>query len=139
MRSDPAIFHQANTALGKEPRHVINIVFDVGSIYLTSHAGIPNVPGVVIDGVIERPTVISQRIRPDDGRSEMGAASFKLVDVGSAFTTEIRAKLAAGKGLRGKTVRFYRGYAGMDFTQFVLIATQKIISAAQVERGYDVR
>lgn len=111
MRSDPAVFAIQNEASTKKPRFVIGIEFDVESVYLTSHAGISGVPGVVIENVLRRPSAVSQRIVPDEGRSEIGSFTFSLIDLASAFTLEIRDKLGDGKGLRGKKVRFWVGYS----------------------------
>lgn len=124
MRTDSARFHQANTQLAKEPRHVVNIEFPTASIYCTSHGDISGVPGVVMNGVLQKPIVVSQRIVPDEGRSEIGSASFRLIDLASVFTDDIRAKLAAGNGLRRRRVRFYRGFAGFAWADMQLIQTQ---------------
>lgn len=134
MRQDSAAFAAANEAKTKEPKFVVAIVFDVASIYVTSHAGITSVPGVVLANMLQDTSAISQRIIPDQARSEIGSMSFKVVDVGGAFTTEVKNKLGAGKGLKGKTVRLYVGYGSMDFTQFQLFQTQ-VITAASADDG----
>src|SRR5262245_36202493 len=118
MRVDTAAFKRANDAPGKSPRFVVAILFDVASIYITSHSDITSVPGVVLQGALKRPSAISQKIVPDEGRSEIGTFSFDVVDLGSDFTDEVRSKLAAGKGLRGKTVQLWVGFKGFDFTAF---------------------
>lgn len=134
MRQDNQQFAIANQAPGKSPRFVVAIIFEVGSLYITSHDDIPNVPGVVFEGMLERPSGISQRIIPDDGRTEIGTFSFSIVDVGSAFTDEVRAKLTAGASLRGKSVRLYVGYRGFDFSAFQLFQTQ-VISGVEYDDG----
>lgn len=111
MRTDPAVFALQNEAQSKRPRFVIGIEYDVESIYLTSHADISGIPGVLVANVLRKPSAVSQRIVPDEGRSEIGSFSFSVVDVDSAFTEAIRAKLNDFKGLRGKKVRFWVGYA----------------------------
>lgn len=111
MRSDPVAFASQNEAPSKKPRFVIQIEYDVESIYLTSHTGISGVPGIVMENVLRKPSAVSQRIVPDEGRSEIGSFTFSLVDLNSIFTEEIREKLGDGKGLRGKKVRFWVGYA----------------------------
>src|ERR1043165_7977284 len=78
---------------------------------MTSHTDISGIPGVVMENVLQKPSAVSQRIVPDEGRSEIGSFSFSLVDLESVFTQEIREKLQDGKGLRGKKVRFWVGYA----------------------------
>lgn len=134
MRADTATFHSYNVAPQKSPRFVVAIIFDVGSIYITSHTGITTVPGIVLDGHLKEPSAISQRIVPDEGRSEIGSMSFTLIDKDSSFTNEARSKLNAGKGLRGKEVRLYVGYEGLDFTQFQRFQTQ-VISDVEYDEG----
>jgi hypothetical protein len=111
MRDDPAAFKLLNESPTKRPRFVVSIQYDVESIYMTSHPGITGVPGIVMEDVLRAPSAISQRIVPDEGRSEIGTFSFSLVDLAKIFTEEVREKLNDGKGLRGKTVRFWVGYA----------------------------
>src|SRR6185312_7951356 len=110
MRSDPIQFALANTSADRRPRFVIKIEYPVASIYLTSHDDITGVPGDVIAGVVEKPSSVSQRLYPDEGRSDIGSFSFTVVDVSSAFTESLRSQLADnGYGIRGKRVLFYIG------------------------------
>jgi hypothetical protein len=124
MRADTTLFHNANVAPQKSPRFVVGIIFDVASIYITSHTGITSVPGVVIDGALRATSALSMKIVPDEGRTEIGAMAFELVDIESQMTDELRSKLSGGAGLRGKEVRLYVGYEGMDFTAFQRFQTQ---------------
>jgi hypothetical protein len=139
MRFDTATFHSANVAPQKSPRFVVAIIFDVASIYITSHTGITTVPGVVIDGALRNPSAISQRIVPDEGRTEIGAMSFDVVDLESQLTEEFRDKLAGGAGLRGKEVRLYVGYEGMDFTAFQRFQTQVVSDVSFDDGTYHVQ
>jgi hypothetical protein len=134
VRYDAVRFAQADRASDKRPRFVVNIAFDTGSLYFTSHSGISGVPGTVIEGVVEDIDAVSQRIVPDESRSEIGAMSFSLVDRSSTVTTEFRSKLASLKGLRGKTVRLYRGFEGFAWSEFSLFQTQ-IIKDAEFDFG----
>lgn len=124
MRADTVTFNSANTAPQKSPRFVVAIIFDVASIYITSHTGITTVPGVVIDGALRGTAALSQKIVPDEGRTEIGAMSFEVVDLEAELTDEFRSKLQGGDGLRGKECRLYVGYEGMDFTAFQRFQTQ---------------
>lgn len=164
MRSDPLYFSVENESAAKRPRFVIAIEYDVESIYLSSHAGISGVPGIHIENVLRRPSATSQRIVPDEGRSEIGSLSFSLVDLNRAFTEEVREKLGDGKGLRGKKVRFYVGYqhqfevegggfgtwgetfgygAGTTydarFEEFQLFQTQIVVDASYEDGIYEVK
>lgn len=134
MRSDSLQFAAANLAPAKSPRFVVAILYDVGSLYITSHSDISGVPGIVIQGALQRPSAISQRIVPDEGRSEIGTFSFDLVDIDSEFTDEVRTKLAAGAGLRGRRVQLWVGYRGFAFSAFQLFQTQ-VVSEASYQNG----
>lgn len=134
MRNDSLAFKTLNEAPGKSPRFVVIIVFDVASIAVTSHSDITSVPGIVLADCLKSPSAISQRIVPDEGRSEIGTFSFDIVDLNSDFTDEVRAKLAAGKGLRNKTVQLWCGFKGQDFSLFQLFQTQ-IVSGCEYDAG----
>jgi hypothetical protein len=128
VRVDTPAFAVADQAPSREPRFVVRIEFEVSSPYITSHDDIPSVPGLVIQGALKKPSAISQKIVPDEGRSEIGSFTFSLVDVGSQFTAAMRDQLQnQSAGLRGKVVRFYVGYRGLDFTAFQLFQTQIVI------------
>jgi hypothetical protein len=134
MRADTVTFHNANVAPQKSPRFVVAIIFDVASFYITSHTGITTVPGTVFDGALKATSAFSQKIVPDEGRTEIGAMSFEVVDLSSAFTLATRSKLGGGDGLRGKEVRLYVGYEGMDFTAFQRFQTQ-VVSDVEFDDG----
>lgn len=129
MKYDNPKFATADRSSSRRARFVVMIEFDTGSIYCTSHVGISGVPGIVLDGILKDISATSQRIVPDEGRSEIGSMSFSLVDRNSAVTNEFRAKLVALKGLRGKTVRLYRGFEGFTWSEFSLFQTQVIYDA----------
>jgi len=133
MRTDPATFHAANVASIKEPRFVVRIEYPT-PVLITSHAGIAGLSGTVIEGALLEPSIISQRLNPIDGRSEIGSASFSVVDLGGALTDEIRSRLGAASGLRDKQVAFFLGYAGLAFSDFVLVGTQRV-TEAQYDKG----
>lgn len=134
MRSDSVSFKALNEAPSKEPRFVIKIEFSASSLYLTSHADITGVPATVLVGGVQEPFIASQKLNPDEARAEIGSASFRVVDLASGFTNAIRSKLDAGEGLRKKLVRFYMGYAGQAFSEFVLMGTQEV-NEASYDRG----
>lgn len=140
MRADSLKFALANTSASRKPRFAIKIEYAVSSVYLTSHDDIPNVPGDVIQSVVQKPSSISQRIYPDEGRSDIGSFSFTVLDKAEALTDSLRAQLADnGAGIRGKPVKFYIGYKGFDFTDFALFTTQ-IVSGVTYKAGlYTVR
>jgi len=135
MRIDPGQFAVLNQAASKSPRFVLSIEYETESLYLTSHTGITSVPGIVIDGVLQEPDAISQRIRPDEGRSEIGTLTFAVIDKDSAFTNYVRNNLQTdNEGVRLRTARFFVGYEGLDFTGFVLFQTQ-VIKSVSYDKG----
>ncbi len=134
MRVDSTQFALKNEAANREPRCVIRIEFDTASPHLTSHDDITGVPGTPIYGVVQKPSAISQRIIPDEGRSEIGSFTFTLVDKNSQFTDAMRAQLANRAGLRKRRAQFYVGYKGDAFSQFQLFQTQ-VVSRCKYKSG----
>lgn len=138
MRTDGAVFDVLNTSAVKEPRFVVKIEYPVDSIYITSHTGIAGIPGTVLEGALQEPSIVSQRLNPIEGRSEIGSASFTVVDLAANFTTEIRERLNDDVGLRQRQVRFYLGYAGLAFSDFVMVGTQQITQAVYDRARYSI-
>jgi hypothetical protein len=134
MRTDPAVFAVRNTSAQKSPRFVIKIEYSSYSLHLSSHNDIDGVPSPHLEGCVVEPSISSQKLNPDQGRAEIGAASFAVLDRTGALTSQLRSLLVGGQGLRGRQVRFYLGYEGMNFTEFVLVGTQ-IVKDAAYDRG----
>lgn len=139
MRVDPPLFDALNRADSKEPRFVVKIDYPVDSLYVTSHAGISGVPGTVLDGSLEEPSIVSQRLNPIEGRSEIGSASFSVIDRAAEFTDEVRERLSDDVGLRNRQCAFYLGFAGMAFADFVLVGTQRVTEASFDRGRYQIR
>jgi hypothetical protein len=89
---------------------------------------------LLLPACLMEPSVTSQKLNPDQGRAEIGAASFAAIDKAGAMTAAIQESLQFGDGLRNKTARFYLGYQGLDFSEFQLVATQ-IVKSASYDRG----
>lgn len=139
MRTFGPSFTYANQASEKAPRFVLKIAFDDDPIYLTSHAGIPDVPDTVIPNVLQRPSAISQKIVPDEGRSEIGAISFSAIDKNSVLTDAIRARLTDGEGVRHKVVELLQGFSRANFTQYQRFQTQIIQGVSYNEGVYSFK
>jgi hypothetical protein len=137
VRTDPQPFAARNLAAHKAPRFVVCVEFP-SPLYLSSHADITGVPATHLAGCLIEPSVSSQKINPDEGRAEIGAASFSVADLGGQFTSTIRDLQASGYGLRDKTCRFYLGYEGLAWSDFVLVGTQIVKSAAFDKGAYRV-
>ena len=134
MRVDAPAFAAKNLAAAKSPRMVVKIEYSAVSLYLSSHADITGIPATHIAGCLIEPSITSQKLNPDQARAEIGSASFTAADVNTEISDNIRALNAAGEGLRGRTCRFYLGYEGLAWSDFVLVGTQ-IISDASYDRG----
>ncbi len=115
---------------------------ETGAI-LTTEAGTPILVeselgtaggALLLRGCLVEPTVTSQKLNPDQGRAEIGAASFVALDRSGALTAALQESLTFGDGMRNKTCRFYLGYEGLDWSEFQLVATQ-IIKSATYDRG----
>lgn len=86
---------------------------------------IPHLPA--LDARLESVGVVSQRIYPDEGRSTIGNFGFEALDTNASLTTEQRTQLLTNDvGLRGKRVRFFVGFAGMEFADFQTYCTQQL-------------
>lgn len=138
MRNDSIRFAQSDRARRRSPRYIVAIIFPTASVYCTSHGDIANVPGVVINDVLREPSAISQRLVPDEGRAEIGSFSFSLIDRDGEFTDAIRTHLVDDEGIRGREVRFFIGYEGFDFSEFVRFTTQIVVSDSVKDGVYDV-
>ena len=137
MRTDPAAFNELNSASVKEPRFVVRVNFST-PILITSHTGITGLSGAVIDGALIEPSIVSQRLNPIEGRSEIGSASFQVADLAGTLTDEIRSRLGAAAGLRDKQVEFFLGYAGLAFADFVRVGTQRVTEATFDKGRYQI-
>jgi len=128
MRQDPQPFSSSNTARVKEPRYVVQLLFDVSSPSFTSHAGITGIAGDVIESTLVKISGVSQQIRPDEGRSTIGGLSVEVTDLTDVIsaTDELKDQLRTnGQGIRGAEVRVFVGYSD-DFGEFVRVATQVV-------------
>ncbi len=134
MRTYSPSFSLANLASEKSPRFVVGIIYETDSLYFTSHTGIVGVPGVVTENVLTVREARSQKIFPDEGRSEIGVVNFDLLDLDAVITGLLRTKDLAGNGLRGRKVILYHGWAGAEFSTFQVFQTQ-VVQNAPYERG----
>ncbi|WP_160153347.1 hypothetical protein [Microbulbifer sp. ALW1] len=139
MRNNSETFELYNQSPQRALRLVVVIEFPV-PVYLASHGDISGLPAGALGGVLGKVSSTSQRLIPEQGRAEIGAINFELVDVGGVFTDTLRDQLAAGYGIKGRTVRLYQGGAGMDWADFRLEQTQVAEESLSYDHGcYRVR
>lgn len=136
MRIDNTEFAALNVQLTREPRFVFVLDFgDEDLAYFTSHADVIGLAGeAVYSGVLTTAAGTSQKLDPLKANSEIGTISFGILDDG--LTELQKAKLGEGKGLRGKTVRFYVGFSGLDWNEYILATTQIVDSVSYEDNAY---
>lgn len=109
-------------------------MFDIESIYLTSHEGMSNVPGVVIEGCIEGLSSSSQQLHPDEGRFTIGSMTLTVADLAGSVTDELRSQFLENlAAARGREVRVFEGESD-DFTQLTRQETY-VIDSVEFENG----
>ena len=138
MRIDNSAFAEVNDSQWQAPQFVVSIDFgDDDLFYLTSHA-ITGLTGEnVIEGVLVSISGTSQKLNPDKANSEIGSLNFEALDDG---LTALQAdRLSDGKGLRGKTVKFYVGDAELQWSDFILATTQIVDEASSKDMSYSFK
>ncbi|QFT53548.1 hypothetical protein [Microbulbifer sp. THAF38] len=123
MRNNSETFDLHNQAAQRELRLVIEIGFDL-PLYITSHNDIPNLPANAVLGALKKCSATSQKLTPEQGLAQIGAISFEVVDLGGQLSYVLRDELEQGNGIRGRTVRLYQGFSGLDWEDFRLEQTQ---------------
>ena len=86
MRSDDWLTFGGYSASGKrEPRFVVQIELKDGDkLSFTSTSGIRNIDGIVVTGVVESVSTITQTVDPLEGRASIGAVNIKILDEGDS-------------------------------------------------------
>lgn len=138
MRIDNVDFAGVNESQWQSPQFVVTVDFgDDDLFYLTSHT-ISGLSGEnVIEGVLTSISGTSQKLNPDKANSEIGSINFEVLDDG---LTAIQAdRLNQGKGLHGKTVKFYVGDAELDWSSFILATTQIVDQASYKDMAYSFK
>lgn len=128
MRSDSLSFAGANTAVSREPRFVVQILFSDSSPSFTSIAGLTGVPGDVYEETIAKISSISQQVWPEEGRTTIGSITVELVEtIANDITAELRSQLLTltpsdAESARDKRMRIYVGFSD-NFADFQLVNT----------------
>ncbi|WP_444914629.1 hypothetical protein [Microbulbifer sp. TRSA007] len=123
MRNNSETFDVYNQAPQRELRLVVEIDYDL-PLYISSHTDIPGLPANSILGTLKKCSATSQKIIPEQGLAEIGAISFEVVDIAAQLSYVLRDELEQGRGIKGRTVRLYQGFAGLDWEDFRLEQTQ---------------
>ncbi|MFS1525624.1 hypothetical protein ACL7TT_16175, partial [Microbulbifer sp. 2304DJ12-6] len=123
MRNNSETFDLENQSPQRALRLVVEIGYDL-PLYITSHRDIPGLPANAILGALKKCSATSQRLLPEQGRAEIGTIQFEVVDIAGQLSYVLRDELEQGNGIKGRTVRLYQGFAGLDWSDFRLEQTQ---------------
>ena len=140
MKTTNQIYYALNSSLMQSPRYVVEIAYDFAStdlVYFTSHSDTQYPVGAtVIENVIADNGLsgTSQKLNPLEATASIGTMTIKLLDYEQAITSQIGTKLATGYGLKGKRVRVYRGFEGIDWADYELFQTQ-IVDSVSIDNG----
>ena len=138
MRIDNSAFAEVNDSQWQAPQFVVSIDFgDDDLFYLTSHPVTGLAGENVIEGVLVSISGTSQKLNPDKANAEIGSLNFEVLDDG---LTALQAdRLSQGKGLRGKTVRFYVGDEALSWSSYILATTQIVDEASYRDQAYSFK
>lgn len=139
MRLNNANYQAIQDDETKDLRLVVRINFGTKAVpdyvYFTSHADI-TIPGAVVyPNTVRDLASYSQKLNPIEARSEIGSASFDLVDLNGDVSALLKAKLAAGKGIRKKFAEIFTGFGGLDWADFRLEQTQVVSQKVAYDDG----
>lgn len=135
MRTDSAAFSYRNKGNSREPIFVVELSFDSANTdlhYLCSKT-VDGLTGNIINETLQSFSSTSQKINPEKALSTIGSISFECLDIG--LTDLQRTKLQSGDGLKGKRVRVYKGFYGLDWPDYALIQTQVISDSVSFKDG----
>jgi hypothetical protein len=130
VRLDNASFRAQSGGGTKSPQYVVELAFDSDNTilwYFTSHANTPTADAnTTIYGVLSAIGGTSQTLNPDTANNTIGEMSFDLIDKNSQITTTLGDELELGRSTRLQRVRFFMGFEGFTWDDFVLIQTQLV-------------
>lgn len=117
-----------NSELSKQIRWVVEISMDTtdtDQVFFTSHADVDTTPlvGEIFESsLVSSPSLASQRLDIFTNKFSIGAIKVNIQDFNAAVSEFFAARLNLNQGLRGKRVRLHRGFAGLDFADYVIPA-----------------
>jgi hypothetical protein len=103
-------------------------------LYITS-ASVDGLSGRVLSGLLSDVSSQSQKINPEQGRSEIGSIKFDVTDEAGVFTAELKSELDGGAGIKGKKVELFSGFAGLSFDHYRLEQTQIVDKDVSIDNG----
>lgn len=122
MREYNYLYGEKNDLSVKEPLFTLEIDFSgVGTDlwYFTSSTSAQHPGGAnVIDSCIKVLSTSSQKLDVFNFNSTIGGLNFSFIDEGGAVSDLLATKLSAGDGIRYKPCKLYKGFPGLDWTQY---------------------
>jgi len=135
MRLDNDEFAEKNTRLNKEPIFVVEIAFDelnTDVMYFTNKT-VTGLTGTIFNKTLVSLSATSQDLTPEKAHCSIGNIKFKCKDEG--VSDFIKAKTDLGVGLKGKRMRVYAGYKGLNWSDFVITQTQIVSKSIDLYKG----
>ena len=141
MRRYNREFGALNASSAKQRRYAIRIDMGGGSIvWVVSHADVFPGPGTILLARLSSISNVSQRLRPHEGRAEIGSLSFSAIDADESLSAELRSELlSTNRGALGKEVQLYIGDARIPFVRYELDTTQVLQSCRVGRSGTEYR
>ena len=138
MRLNNANYQAIQDDETKDLRLVVRVNFGTRAapdyVYFNSHD--IDIPGAVVyPNTVRDLASYSQKLNPIEARSEIGSASFELVDLNGSVSDLLKAKLAAGKGIRRRFAEIFTGYGGLDWADYRLEQTQVVSQKVAYDDG----
>ena len=138
-------FASSSASATQSPRFVFVLSFDTANTdlyYITSHtdSALPSGSPRNLSGALIAGSAVSQKLNPDLAAATIGSMSLTLADVvdstGSYTFTQI---LATKPDLRGKRAQAYMGYAGLTWSEYVLVQTQIVSETSNIDGQWTIK
>ena len=138
MRLNNANYQAIQDDETKDLRLAVRVNFGTRSapdyVYFSSHD--LDIPGATVyPNTVRDLSSYSQKLNPIEARSEIGSASFDLVDLNGDVSDLLKAKLAAGKGIRRRFAEIFTGFGGLAWADFRLEQTQVVSQKVAYDDG----
>lgn len=143
-RADTDAFKVKNQALEKTPKYVVEMAFDTARtdlMHLTTdeETETPTTATDILPNTIKNIKLAGQSVNPLRAMSSISGAAVEFVDVDDGITDKIKAKLAAGDGLRHKTTAILMGFEGLLWADYTTLVTQINSDIAYPHSGVNLK
>ena len=138
-------FASSSASATQSPRFVFVISFDTAGTdlyYITSHtdSALPAGPPANLSGALIAGSAVSQKLNPDLAAATIGSMTLTLADVvDSTGNYTFTQRLWSKPDLRGKRVQAYMGYAGLAWSEYVLVQTQIVSETSNIDGQWTIK